>query len=208
MSATKKSTKADFSVILLKWLPWILIVFGTLGIIASFTLTYDKIKVMQDATYVPNCNINPVLSCGSVMKTKQAEIMGVPSTIFGLIGYTAVVVVGAALLAKARFERWFWLSLQLGVTAAFAFIHYLFFQGVFRIGAVCPFCFLTWISTAPLFWYVTVYNVSAGHIRFAPKLAWLKRFILAHHLDLFILWYLLLLGTLLQHFWYYWKTLI
>jgi uncharacterized membrane protein len=192
----------------LKSLALILIICGSLGLLSSFMLTYDKIHVLMDPSFQPACNINPVLSCGSVMNTKQAELFGVPNTVFGLIGYSMLIVVGAAILAKAKFDRWFWIALQIGATGAFVFMHYLFYQGVYQIKAICPFCFLMWISTTPLFWYVTVHNVQAGHIALKGRLAGVKRFIINHHLDLFILWYVLLFTILITKFWYYWKTLI
>lgn len=40
----------------------------------SITLTVEKIALLKDAAYVPSCSINPVLSCGSVMTTPQAEL--------------------------------------------------------------------------------------------------------------------------------------
>ncbi|HVC35863.1 MAG TPA: vitamin K epoxide reductase family protein [Candidatus Dormibacteraeota bacterium] len=189
-------------------LGYILVGCGIIGIIASFALTYDKIQILTNPNYNPNCNISPILSCGSVMKTKQAELLGVPNTIFGLVGFSAIVTLGAALLAKAKFERWLWLGLQLGVSIGFVFTYYLFFEGVYRLQAICPFCFVVWIITAPIFIYTTVYNIQSGNLQFPKQLSTLKEFILRHHGDLLLFWYVLILGILVTHFWYYWKTLI
>jgi len=52
-----------------KALPYLLVTGGVIGIVASFALTYDKVQLLQHAGYKPSCNLNPVLSCGSVMKT-------------------------------------------------------------------------------------------------------------------------------------------
>jgi len=186
----------------------ILVVAGTICLIASLALTYDKLKVLNNPSYRPSCNINPVLSCGSVMKTKQADLLGLPNTIYGLIGYTAITTFGALLLSGARFKRWVWLSLQLGVSVAFIFVHYLFFEGIFRIHAICPFCFVTWMATAPMFWYTTVYNIQANNIKFRERLTKVRGFILRRHGDIMISWYVIIIGILLKQFWYYWKTLI
>lgn len=51
-------------------LPYIFIIAGIIGAIASFVLTYGKIQVLQNPAYKPACSVNPVLSCGSVMKTE------------------------------------------------------------------------------------------------------------------------------------------
>lgn len=41
---------------------WILVVGGILGLIAAFELTVEKVRVLSDSTYVPACDLNPVLS--------------------------------------------------------------------------------------------------------------------------------------------------
>ena len=69
--------------------PYILIGTALIGLLASFVLTYDKIQVLMNPLFDPGCNINPVLSCGSVMKTSQASLFGIPNSIFG-IAYSAV----------------------------------------------------------------------------------------------------------------------
>jgi uncharacterized membrane protein len=72
-----------------------------------------------------------------------------------------VAAVGAALLAGAAFHRWFWLGLQAGVTFGFVFVHWLIFQSLYRIGALCPYRMIVWAVTISIFWYVTLRNLPA-----------------------------------------------
>ena len=46
--------------------PWVLIIGGFFGLLAAFELTLEKIAVTADPNYIPECDINPVLSCGSI----------------------------------------------------------------------------------------------------------------------------------------------
>ncbi len=187
-------------------LPYIFLVVGIVGTIASFALTYDKIQVLKNPAYVPSCNINPILSCGSVMKTEQASLAGVPNTIFGLMGFSALTSLAVAMLAGAKFRRWLWLTINAGALLGFSFFLYLFFEGVYRINAICPYCFVIWMVVPPLLWYTTLYNLREGHIKFvSPRL---KVFLLRHHGDILLVWYLFIFSLLLTHFWDYWKTLI
>lgn len=176
--------------------------------LASFALTYDKIQVLQNPSYNPSCNLNPILSCGSVMKTEQASLLGVPNTIFGLVAFTALLTFGALLASGAKVSRWVWLSAQVMATVGVVFMHYLFFQGVYRIHAICPWCFVVWMITIPTFWYITMYNLQQRHI-FAPQaLQPVTKFIQKHHGDILLTWYMVIFGILLQRFWYYWSTLL
>lgn len=189
-------------------LPYILIVGGIIGCIASFMLTYDKIHVLLNPNYDPGCNINPILSCGSVMKTEQASLLGVPNTIFGLIAFSTLTTFGVLLASGAKFKKWIWLTAEGAALMGVVFMHYLFFQGVFRIHAICPWCFVVWMITIPIFWYITVYNLMERNIRPPESLSNLSKFIQNHHADILFVWYLVIFGILLTKFWYYWSTLL
>lgn len=144
------------------------------------------------------------------MKSAQANIFGVPNTVFGLIAFTAVTTLGAMLLAGAVFKRWLWQAAQLVATGGIVFMHYLFFEAVFRIQAICPWCFLVWMVTIPIFFGLTIYNIRNKNLGFLHfrVLAHVARFIDRYNVDILILWYLIIFTTLLIKFWYYWQTLL
>ena len=129
--------------------------------VAAFVLTVEKVALLADPNYVPSCSINPVLSCGSVMSSPQAEVFGFPNPLLGLVGFTAVAVTGAALLGGTRPPRWYRYGLQAGATLGVVFVHWLAFQSLYRIGALCPYCLVVWAVTIPIFWYVTLDNLRA-----------------------------------------------
>jgi uncharacterized membrane protein len=189
-------------------IPYIFLVAGVIGTVASFALTFDKIHVLKDPSYVPSCNINPILSCGSVMATEQASVLGVPNTIFGLMAFSMLIMLGVVLLAGATFKRWLWLLINAGALSGFLFFMYLYFQGVFRIHAICPWCFVVWLIVPPVLWYTTLYNLREGHLKARFIKPRIKAWILRHHGDILLGWYLVFFGILLNRFWYYWQTLI
>jgi uncharacterized membrane protein len=186
-------------------LPYILLVGSIIGLIAAFVLTYDKIHVLQDPTYRPPCNINPIISCGSVMEKPQANLLGVPNTIYGLIGFSALATVAGLLIAGVKLPRRIWQLIEVGVTAGLLFAGYLFFQGVFRIHAICPYCFLIWVTMPAVFWYTSLYNLRQGYLTLRSGTT---IFLNKHHGDVLLAWYVLFLGLLVVKFWYYWSTLL
>jgi len=205
----KKSTKANTPVgpsplsKISAILPWILIVCGIIGIIASVVITVEKFDLASNPHYQPVCDLNPIISCGSVMVTKQAHAFGFMNTYIGLIGFPVIVTMGVALLAEAKFKRWFWLGLQTGLTFGTAFAYWLLFESVFRIKALCPYCLGVDVAITTLFWYVTLYNFYAGNIPLSTELKPLGHFVKRHHLDLLVLWFIVVIAVILQHFWYY-----
>ena len=125
--------------------PWLLLFSGVIGLIAAFTLTQDKIAILSDPSYIPSCNINPVLSCGSVIITEQASVFGFPNPIIGLISFSVVITLAVLLVARVVLPNWVWLGLNLGALGGLAFAVWLIFQSLYVIDALCPWCMVAWI---------------------------------------------------------------
>ncbi|MFH0519519.1 vitamin K epoxide reductase family protein [Streptomyces sp. M41] len=148
----------------------LLVLTGAAGLLASWVITLDKFKLLEDPDFVPGCSLNPVLSCGSVMESDQAEAFGFPNPMLGLATYAVVVCVGVSLLAGAAFPRWYWLTFEAGCVFGIGFVSWLQFESLYRINALCLWCCLAWLATIVLFWYVTSLVVRAGFLP-APDLA-------------------------------------
>lgn len=186
-----------------KVLPWLLIICGCIGLAAAFIIMVEKIHLMEDPAFIPNCDLNPVINCGSVMKSDQSHAFGFPNPILGLIGFPIVIATGVLLAGKTALKRWWMLGLQFGAIFGLAFVHWLFFQSTYRIGALCPYCIAVWIATITTFWYTLLYNLQAGHIRIPKKLQKAAGFVQRHHLDILFLWFLIMFVLILKRFWYY-----
>lgn len=123
---------------------------GLIGLVASMDLTVEKIRALGDPDYVPSCSINPILSCGSVMSTPQALLLGMPNTLFGIVAFTVVTVSGVLAVAKVALPRWYWMGLTAGALVGAGFVHWLIFASLYRIGALCPYCMVVWVTTMAL----------------------------------------------------------
>ncbi|MEV6157082.1 vitamin K epoxide reductase family protein [Nonomuraea sp. NPDC052129] len=185
-------------------LPYVLVLGGALGFGAAFLLTVERLKLAANADYVPACSINPIISCGSVMRTEQASVFGFPNPLIGIAAFASVLAVGMALLAGARFHAWFWHGLHLGTGAGVVFVHWLIFQSLYRIGALCPYCMLVWVATVVVFWYVSLASVEAGRIRLPSAMHNLAAAAVRYHTVVVMAWGLVIAGLILQRFWMYW----
>jgi uncharacterized membrane protein len=189
-------------------LPWILLIGGFIGVLASVLLSIEVFNKLKNPHFVPICNLNPVLSCTSVASSHQAHAFGFPNYFIGIAGYAVLATVGLAMLAGALFKRWFWQCIEAGLLFAFAFITWLQFQTLYRIGALCIFCMIVWAVTGPMFWYTTLYNLREGNIKTPQRFKRAVDFAGRHHGDILLLWFLIIIALILKRFWYYWSTLV
>lgn len=203
MKLMVKSKTANRSSRLERVLPYLLIIGGLIGLICSLILLYDQIRIWENPGYQPACSLNPVVSCGSVINSKQGDILGIPGPTWGLIAFPVLITVGAVQLAGARLARWFWRGLEVGAFLGVAFALWLFWLSLYRVHALCPFCLTVDTVVYTLFWYLSLYNLEAGNISLPAKLRPAAAFARRHHLDLLILWLVIVAAWILHHFWYY-----
>lgn len=128
-----------------------LIVSGLIAWIASGVLVLDRLALYKNPNHVTSCDINPWVSCGTVMKSWQAELFGFPNPLIGIVGFAIIIAIGFALLAGAKFAKWFWISLQVGITLALGFIVWLISQALYDIQVLCLYCMIVWAVVIPLF---------------------------------------------------------
>ena len=182
----------------------LLLATGGLGLAGAFVLAVEKYRQLENPLYVPSCSLSEVVSCGSVMSSDQAELFGFPNPLLGVVGFSMLIASGASLLSGARLGRWYWAGLQVGLTAAVVFVHWLIFQTLYRIGALCPYCMAVWAATIPAFWYVTVCNLSGDprtqNSRFVSSIQ-------RNHGIVLTGWLLVIAALVFERFWAPWNSI-
>ncbi|MFD5033712.1 vitamin K epoxide reductase family protein [Streptomyces sp. NPDC058405] len=164
----------------------LLVMTGAAGVLAAWVITLDKFKLLEDPNFIPGCSLNPVVSCGNIMKSEQASVFGFPNPMLGLVAYGGVVCVGMGLLAGARHRRWFWLGLNAGTLFGVGFCTWLQYQSLYNINSLCLWCCLAWVATIVMFCYVTAHNIehrilpapagfraALGEFHWAPPVLWI-----------------------------------
>ncbi|HZU49390.1 MAG TPA: vitamin K epoxide reductase family protein [Mycobacterium sp.] len=182
---------------------WWVLIAGVIGLIASVMLTVEKIKVLTNPSYVPSCNFNPVVSCGSVMATPQASVLGFPNPLIGIAAFTVVVVTGGLAVTKVALPQWYWIGLAAGTLAGVVFVHWLIFQSLYRIGALCPYCMVVWAVTIPLL--VVVASIA---FRSADSASAVGHTLYRWRWSITVLWFTAVILLILVRFWDYWSTLL
>lgn len=141
-----------------------LIIASVIGLFAAFQLTIDKIMLLENPDAALSCNVSVMIQCGKNLDSWQGELFGFPNPLLGIAGWMAPLFVGVALLAGARFPRWFWATFGAGVLLAFIFVCWLISQSIYatNLGVLCPWCMLTWSVTIPTFFATMLHLTRNG----------------------------------------------
>ncbi|MGW9113196.1 vitamin K epoxide reductase family protein [Microbacterium sp. NPDC055683] len=139
-----------------------LVLAGAVGWWAAFSLTLEKLHVLENPGAALGCDFNVLVQCARNLDSWQGAVFGFPNPLLGVAGWMAPVVVGMAVLAGARFSRWFWALFTLGMTFAFGLVCFLIVQSIFVIGTLCPWCMVTWVVTIPSFYAVLLHSIRIG----------------------------------------------
>jgi uncharacterized membrane protein len=146
----------------------LLIVGGALGLLAAFQLTLDKFQVLENPNAHLSCNFSLIVQCGRNLSSPEGSVFGFPNPLIGLMAFPAPIIVGVAVLAGARFPRWFWSVFNLGLLGALAFVIWLMGVSIFHLGTLCPWCMLVWSVVIPMFVATTLYDLGEGNLPVAP----------------------------------------
>lgn len=178
------------------------LVTGLIGLAAAVVLLVEKVELLTNPDYVPTCSINPILSCGSVMSTPQAEALGIPNPIIGVMGFAALAMLGAVMATGSTVRPWLLAASQIAVTLAMVFVHWLIYQSLYVIGALCPYCMVVWVVTIAAFWWTTVHALQRS------RRGWVARSLTEYRGAILTAWYLVIIGLIAHRFWDYWVTLV
>lgn len=139
-----------------------LIIASVIGWFAAFQLTVEKFALLENPTDSLSCDLSPFIQCSKNLESWQGSAFGFPNPILGLTGWMAPLVVGVAILAGARFPRWFWAAFGAGITFAFGLVCWLIWQSLYDLFVLCPWCMTTWAVTIPTFFATMIHLTRNG----------------------------------------------
>jgi len=126
-------------------------VLAVVGVSASVYLTDLHVRVHTDPSYQPACDVDAVFRCSDIALSPYSQILGVPMSVWGLVGYAGFLYFQLWGLAQDRARRWptglYWLLslFTLGATAG------LFYVAEFIVHAWCLGCITLYVVDLALF---------------------------------------------------------
>lgn len=104
-------------------------ILAAMGIALAIYLLYEQITL---PSYTP-CYINATVNCDAVIKGEVAKTLGIPTPIYGLIGYLVILYAAFKQLPK----------LLLGTSSfGLAFCAYIGFIELAILKTICPVCII------------------------------------------------------------------
>lgn len=120
-----------------KYFDWVKIL-AFIGIILALFLLWEQ---FFKPTFRP-CNVNAVVNCDAVIDGPVAKTLGIPTPLYGLIGYT--VIFWAAFRKNAK--------LIFGMAAfGLSFCLYIAYRELFELKVICPVCIACQIDMITVF---------------------------------------------------------
>ena len=121
---------------------WWLVVLagGVLGIVGTVWQTVERLSVLATPGEKSVCDINAVISCGSVYERWQSSALGVPNSLIGLPVFAVLASGALAALLGARLSGRYIATLWGLALFMTVFVFWYMEQTAFTIGALCLFC--------------------------------------------------------------------
>lgn len=152
------------------WIFGTMLFLAALGLISAFVLSIEKLHLLENPDAILSCSFNLVVNCATVMQTPQASVFGFPNSYIGLMGYPIVITLAVAGLLGTRFPKKFMYLAQIGFGLGLIFAYWLFFQSVFVIEVLCPWCLLVTLATTIIFEALLRFNLRENNLYLSKNL--------------------------------------
>lgn len=165
---------------------WLLIA-GTLGLVAAFALTLEKIHSLENPGLGASCDFSLLVQCSANLNSSAGSVFGFPNPIIGLIAWPLVIAMGVLVLSRTKLSHFWNYGFLAGVTGATVFVTWLQYQSIMILGTLCPWCLVTWFAVIPTFLATLTHMGSQG--LFGRKLTAISRALKPYVPMLALLWF-------------------
>ena len=176
-----------------------LAVSGVIGLIASFALSIETVSYIKNPHAALACNINPIVSCSSVIDTPQGQVFGFMNPLIGVVAFSMLIVFALSVWYDTKFPKFIWIGAEIASLLGVLFVHWLIYNSIYVLGSLCPYCMVTWTVTIATALYVSLRNVHEGLFGKNIKNK-LDIFLQKNHLVILVIWYAVIFALIVNHF--------
>lgn len=121
------------------------------GLGASAEAARVHYKLLTDPSYAPSCDVSAAVNCTNAYASAYGTLFGVPTAVYGVWFFAAVLVV-LALTAASRTSRAHTANYVLAMSAiGLLVVGYLGYASLAILGTVCLLCVTTYVAVVVLF---------------------------------------------------------
>lgn len=135
-----------------------------IGLLASFILSVEAIELAKNSAATLSCDLNAVISCGTVGRHSSAALLGFPNSFVGMMTIPVVTTIAVAGLAGVVFPRWFMRAAYWGAVAGILFAAWMLYMSYVVIGALCPWCLTMDVGMILMFFALFRYNARERNV--------------------------------------------
>ena len=143
---------------------------GVAALTAAFVLTLEKFHLYENPDAVLSCSFNAVLNCSAVMQSWQASAFGFPNMLIGLIAFPVLITIATLGISGVKFPRWFLIAASIALALGTIFAYWLFFQSLYAIQVLCPWCLIVTTSMTIMFSSFLHFNLKENTFQLKEKL--------------------------------------
>lgn len=130
------------------------ILLGMIGAFASLSLLLTEIEHRRNPTAGLSCSLNAVVDCSHSMDSWQGHLLfGWPNSVFGIIGFLALITLGGYLLIGRRLPHWAQLGLVIIFSLSSLLVCWFLYQSAIVLKSLCPYCMVVWAVVLAITWF-------------------------------------------------------
>lgn len=148
----------------------LMLIGGVAALTAAFVLTLEKFHLYENPDAVLSCSFNAVLNCSAVMQSWQASAFGFPNMLIGLVAFPVLLTIATLGLSGVKFPRWFLIASSIALFFGTLFAYWLFFQSLYAIQVLCPWCLIVTTSMTIMFSSYLHFNLKENTFRLKDDL--------------------------------------
>jgi len=123
-----------------QWTYLVLTAGATMGLVASFWQTLEKLTLLKNADTVLSCNLSSVFNCSNILNAPQSSVFGFPNSLAAVAFFVFMLSVGLLGLTGSVLNSRLRLTYQAISLFFVGFSFWYFWQSIFNIGVICIFC--------------------------------------------------------------------
>ncbi len=176
---------------------WVLTLGGAAGMIAMTWQASERIAMLKNPGAILNCNLNPIIDCGTVLGNKLSALFGFPNAFIGMIVFAMLALSGLFMLVGTKPNKAYRNIVMILSTILLGFSVWFFSVSLYIINKICIFCVVGWVVSIPIFIYSFANWAVAAKNKSLQKAG---SFVQKNHINIIVVAYAVMLAMYLLKF--------